>query len=345
MALARPFVLPRLLLAVVLGISSWGLSACVQPDRALVALLLASSQAERWEKVDEPTFRTYIEDTCDGCDYVTYTADQDADRQAEQFERARDEGADVIVLNPVDATAAEILVENSTIPVIAYDRFVEGADYFVSVDPAETGRVMAEGLVRAVGPNSRVLVVNGAEGDGNAVEIRRVAREIFEAQEIDLIDEVTPESWSAEAAEAFIASKPGQFPGADAVFVGNDTQASGVAAALADLGVKRSAQPFLTGQDAELAAIRRIVAGTQGLTVHKQIRQMAQRAADLAIDVMANVEPEDLETYQAVPAVLLDPVAVTRDTIASTVVRDGTYSVSEICEPGLVRSCEDLGLR
>lgn len=258
----RRTLLARLLLATVVAVVSTGLAGCVKPDRALVAFLLASSQAERWEKVDEPVFRAYLEDTCEGCAYVTYTAEQDANLQAQQFRQALEEGADVVVLNPVDTVAAEALVADSTVPVIAYDRFVEGADFYVSVDPAEIGRVMAEGLVAAVGKNARVLAVNGAEGDSNAVEIRRSAREVFDANRITVVDEVTPSSWSEEAASEFITGSPGRFPGVDAVFAGNDTQATGVATALAELGVSGDAYPFVTGQDAELAAVRRIVAGS-----------------------------------------------------------------------------------
>lgn len=342
---ARRLVRARVLLAFVVAIGSLGLSACVRPDRAVVAFLLASTQAERWEKVDEPVFRTYLEDTCNGCSYVTHNADQDADLQSRQFREAVDGGADVIVLNPVDATAAAALVADAEVPVIAYDRFVEGADYYVSVDPAEIGRVMAQGLVAAVGRNSRVLAVNGAEGDGNAVEIRRAAREVFTKNGITVVDEVTPDSWSAEAAQEFVSSRPGQFPGVDAVMAGNDTQASGVATALSDLGVKGRAYPFVTGQDAELTAIRRLVAGEQGLTVYKQITTLAERAADLSIDVMAGDEPDGLTTYRGVPAVLLEPVAVTRDSIAETVLRDRVHTLEEICEPDLVRACEKLGLR
>ena len=341
MATARPV---RVLLAFLLAATTLALGACMKPDKAVVAFLLASTQADRWEKVDEPTFRTYLDEACNGCDYLTYNAQQDADVQADQFEQAKKDGADVIVLNAVDQEAAAALVAGETIPVIAYDRFVEGADHYVSVDPAVTGRLMAESLVDRVGARAKVLVLNGATGDANAAALRAAAQEVFERHRVDVLDELTPDTWSSEAAEKWVKEKKSLVTRADAVLAANDNQAAGVAAALDDLGVKGKDYPFITGQDAELDAVQRIVTGRQGMTVHKHIGDMARRAADLAIDVMGSEEPDDLIDYRGVPSVILEPSAVTRSTIAEVLVRDGTYGVSDICTDDVLDDCESLAL-
>lgn len=121
----------RLAVALVVAVATLGLAGCVKPDKAVVAFLLASSQAERWQAVDEPVFAQHLEDSCRGCDYLTWTADRDAERQVEQFEEALDAGADVVVLNAVDGErAAEMIASAGDVPVIAYDRFLPGADHF-----------------------------------------------------------------------------------------------------------------------------------------------------------------------------------------------------------------------
>ena len=332
----------RVALAATLLFSSLGLQACFGPDEAVVAFLLASEQAERWTSVDEPVFAERLEEVCDGCSYLTYNAGQSAETQAEQFEQAIDDGADVVVLNAVDAERAAELVSDTDVPVIAYDRFVEGAARYVAADPGATGRVMASTLVRAVGKGSRALFISGARGDENATEITREAEAVLRENDVEVIDTLTPSSWSKDAAKKFVLDNRDRIGEVDAVFASNDTQAAGVVEALRELKV--SDWPFVTGQDAELSAVRRVVVGTQGMTVYKQIRTLAERAADMAVDLMADEQTEGLTDHRGVPSVILEPAAVTRTTVAGTVVRDGVYTIEQICEGETARACTKLGL-
>lgn len=322
-----------------------GLSACVKPDRAVVALLLASTQADRWEDVDEPVFRAQVEETCRGCDYLTYNAEQDPARQEAQLEEALDAGADVVVLNAVDAESGERMVlAAGDVEVVAYDRYVAGADWFVSVDPALIGTQMAQAVVDAVGRRSDVVVVNGGSGDTNASAIRRALGEVFDRTGVRVVDELSPATWSAEEAQAFIEDQGRALGRVDAVVAGNDTQAGGVAAAFEELDLGRRT-PYLTGQDAQLDAVHRLVAGEQGMTVYKPIPALARQAADLAVSLLSGTEVTGAVDYEGVPSFLLEPVAVTGATIARTVVRDGVYGLDEVCPAELTRACEELSLR
>ena len=337
---------PRMFLALLVAVTSLGLTSCLKPDKAVVALLLASSQAERWQNVDKPTFDRHLEESCRGCDYLTSTADGDAELQVEQFREALDNGADVVVLNAVDGVhGAEMIAMAGDVPVIAYDRFLPGADWFVSTDPAVIGRQMAESLVAAEGKKAKVLLINGGADDANALAIREAVTGVFRRHQVTILDELQPDTWSAEEAEEFMLAHRNKWGQVDAVLAGNDTQASGVIAALEQSEVAVEDYPFVTGQDAELEAVRRVVSGQQGMTVYKEIRTMAQRAADLAIDLMLDTEPEDTVRYRGVPALLFEPVAVSRKTVADTVVRDGVYSLDQLCPPELVKACERLALR
>ena len=88
----------------------------------------------------------------------------------------------------------------------------------------------------------------------------------------------------------------------------------------------------MTGQDAELAAIQRILAGDQHMTVYKAIKPEAEHAAKAAVALPTGEKPDRPQrTYQGVPSTLLDPVAVTKDNIKDTVVKDGFYKVDDIC--------------
>lgn len=336
----------RIALVALLAVASLGLQGCLKPDNAVVAFLLASTQAERWTAVDGPVFSEHLDTVCDGCEYLTYNAEQDADRQAEQFKQALDDGADVVVLNAVDATSGAALVAaNPEVPVIAYDRFVEGADHFVSVDPAVTGRLMAETLVAATGDKAKILVVNGASGDPNAGQIAEAARGVFERHQVKVVEQLDPTSWNKAAAKKFVLENTDRLKGIDAIFAANDTQAEGVVAALREAKVSRGAWPFVTGQDAELSAVRLVIEGDQGMTVYKHIRAMAERAADMAIDIMAGEEPEGLVDHRGVPSVILEPEAVTLDTVADTVVRSKVFTLEALCEGSTAANCASLGLR
>ncbi|WP_162599944.1 substrate-binding domain-containing protein [Nocardioides solisilvae] len=338
---------PRRLLALGLCLALCAaLSACVKPDRAVVAFLLASTQADRWELVDEPVFREHVEETCRGCDYLTFNAEQDAARQEAQLEEALEAGADVVVLNAVDSEAGERMVlATGDVPVVAYDRYVAGADWFVSVDPGEIGRQMGESVVDAVGRRARVVVVDGARGDANAGAIRSALDEVLSAADVRVVDDLAPDTWGEQEAREFVEGLGRRgLRDVDAVVAANDTQAGGVAAAFASLGLGRDA-PFLTGQDAQLDAVHRIVAGEQGMTVYKPLPDLARRAAEVAVDLMSGAEVSGAVDYEGVPAFLLQPVPVTGATLARTVVHDGVYGLDEVCPAELTAPCEALALR
>ena len=331
-----------------LGLVTVGLTACEQKDETtLIALLLASNQADRWVNADEPTFRKQVNRTCRGCEYVTYNAGGDFPTQAEQFQKALDDGADAIVLNPVDSEQAETLIEAAgSVPVIAYDRFVPGADYYVSYDATVTGQLQADATVDALGGKGSMLVVNGAQTDANGVAIKQARDEIFSASRMKTLAELEPLTWSGEEAGAWVTTQLKDHPSRtiDAIVAANDEQAGGVVAALADAGVRPRQLPFITGQDAELTALRRIVRGEQAMTVYKPITAEAQKAADIAVTLVTGGTVTGTTDFEGVPSFIFDPQAVTVENLTNTVVRDGLYSTADICDEATAPRCEKLGI-
>ncbi len=126
------------------------------------------------------------------------------------------------------------------------------------------------------------------------------------------------------------------------VLAANDGTAAGAIAALRGAGL--DPVPPVTGQDAELAAIQRIVSGDQYMTVYKAISQQARTAAELAVRIGRGESPAAAVQVDGVPAVLLAPVPVTRKDVADVIVAGGVYTTAQICTPAYREACAELGL-
>src|SRR5690606_19764180 len=143
-------------------------------------------------------------------------------------------------------------------------------------------------------------------------------------------------------AQEWMATQVSQFGDRiDGVYAGNDGLAGAAIAALRSAGIDTT--PVVTGQDADLSAIRRLVAGTQYATVFKNIAMQARIAADAAKALAAGLEPSAWEEVDGVPAVVLDPVLVTADEIDRVIVTTGLYTIEDICAPDLVAACLAVG--
>ncbi|MGL5825322.1 MAG: substrate-binding domain-containing protein [Nocardioides sp.] len=325
-----------------------GLTSCQKEDPTLIAFLLASDSAERWVNFDEPAFRKQVKRTCRGCTYVTYNARRDSAVQATQFAKVLADGADVVVLNPVDSKKAEeLLARAGSVPVVAYDRFIAGADYFVSYDAAGTGTIQAKATVRALRGKGSILVVNGAQTDANSAVIKRARTAVLKRSRIEVIAEFDPRTWGGDEAGAWVTAqlKTKSIGEIDAIVAANDEQATGIVAALRGAGIGRDRLPFLTGQDAELTALRRIVRGEQGMTVYKPIAAEAQRAADIAVVLVTGGEVSGSTPFEGVASFIFKPRGVTVDNLTDTVVRDGLHSIEEICDEDTLARCKKLGIR
>jgi D-xylose transport system substrate-binding protein len=124
--------------------------------------------------------------------------------------------------------------------------------------------------------------------------------------------------------------------------------AGGIAKAMQNAGVPKGTP--LTGQDAELAAIQRILLGTQTMTIYKPIKPEAQAAAQMAVKLGAGqpvtgTTTVDNGTKSAIPATIITPIVVNKDNINTTVVKDGFWSVQEICTPEVAAACAQAGLQ
>ncbi len=253
----------------------------------------------------------------------------------------------MLVLDPVDGKAAAGVVksaQSSDVPVVAYDRFVEGADYYLSFDNETVGKMQAEALVEATGDKGEILMLNGAPTDPNAAQCKKGAHSVLDASNLKIAAEYDNPDWSPDNAQKFTSSQLNNLDVADVagVYAANDGQAGGVIAALRSAGAKK--MPPVTGQDAELAAIQRIVAGEQHMTIYKPIKIEADTAAETAVKLVNGEDVTDTTDFQGVKSFIFDPVVVTKDNVKDTVVADGFYKVEDICTADYADACADAGL-
>ena len=353
MRLARATAL--LLAAALLG----GLTACTGApaggdgtDAGTIALLLPDAKTARYETFDRPLFEARVAEL--GPYQVLYSnADGDATKQQQQAESALAAGADVLVLDAFDTQAAVSIVLSANaqgVPVISYDRLIAGGElaYYISFDNELVGDLQATEFVRALGSEGEgsggVLLVNGSPTDSNAAQFKSGARRVIDASGLRVLAEYDTPGWSPEKAQEWVAGQIAQYGDQIAgVYAANDGVAGGAISALKAANV--SPFPIVTGQDAELAAIQRILTGDQQMTVYKAIRPQAERAAEVAVALIEGEEIVAPLEIQGTPATLLEPVAVTIDNIMDTVVADGFWTVEDICTPALASACEAAGIR
>jgi D-xylose transport system substrate-binding protein len=324
-----------------------------------IAFLLPENQTARYESSDRPLFEKNVKELCPDCKVLYSNATQDAAKQQQQAEAALSQGADVMVLDPVDGAAAAAIVNQAkakNVPVISYDRLLLNSepDYYVEFDSPSVGKIQAQSLVdklKADGKKGSVVMINGAPTDNNAKLFKQGAHSVLDksgfkiAKEYDTPD-WTPAKAQTEMEQAISALGKNGFVG---VYAANDGTGGGAIAALKSAGIDPSTRP-VTGQDAELAGIQRVLAGEQYMTVYKPIVPMARTAAEWAVALAqgksvtgANVKENNGKID--VPSKKIDVKPVTAETVKDTVVADKYWKASEICTAKYAAACKKYGVQ
>ena len=315
-----------------------------------IALLLPDAKTARYETFDRPLFEERVAELGD-YEVLYANADQDAAKQQQQAESALAAGAGVLVISAVDANAAVSIVTAANakgVPVISYDRLIAGGDlaYYVSFDNEKVGVLQATAFAEAIGEAGEgdgILMVNGSPTDSNAALFKEGAHSVIDDSGLRVLAEYDTPGWNPEKAQEWVAGQIAQHGDAIAgVYAANDATAGGAIAALRVANV--DPLPIVTGQDAELSAIQRLLTGDQYMTVYKAIKPQAELAAEVAVALLHGEEVTGPMEIDGTPATLLDPVAVTVDDIMRTVVADGFWSVEDICTPAYADACEAAGI-
>ncbi len=335
------------LVSLVAALAMWGCgggsgapaesSAKKGPERVKIGLLLDDVH-ERWGR-DRDMIQEIVTDM--GGDLLVATADADHARQVEQAEKMLEDGVKAIIIVAHDTEkAAEIVAKASAskVPVIAYDRLIRNADLalYVGFDVSRIGELQASHVLAAA-PKGNYILIGGSPTDSNAKALREAQMKVLapaiKTGAIRIVADGWAENWTADAAakitEEGLAKGKGQVAG---IVASNDVTAGGAIRVLEARGL--AGKVAVSGQDAELDAARRIVAGTQTMTVYKSLRTMTRLAARSAVllakgekvDTAATVNNGKLD----VPTMLFDPIAVDADNLDGLLIGDGFLKREEV---------------
>lgn len=314
--------------------------------RACVILPDAAS-SPRWENFD----RKYLQEGLEGAGFATdiQNAGGDVNKFATIADQQLTQGCGVMLLvdyqGAAEAVAAKAKAEG--IPVIAYDRPFSGADYYVSFDNVEVGRLQGQTVLdgletKGVAPADAVVVyIGGDPTDGNAAMFRQGAVEVMEGAGITAAAE-PPGAWDQAKSQTNFEQALTSLNGAvDGVWAANDTNAAGVIKVLQDNNLQGVA---VSGQDANVAGLQNILLGWQTATVYKPVADEAAAAVEVAIallsgkTVSADAELDDGTPYIQVTPLLVGPNEV-KDVIAA-----GDASFDDVCTPDVAAACEQFGV-
>lgn len=294
---------------------------------------------ERWQR-DRDLFKAKVEAL--GGQLLVQAANGDDALQNSQAENLLTQGVDVLVVAPHNAKTAATIVESAhklKVPVIAYDRLIldSDVDLYISFDNVKVGELQAQYLVKRK-PTGNYVLIGGAPTDNNARLFRdgqmNVLKPLVDKGDIKIVGDQWAKDWApVEALKIMENALTKNNNQVDAVVASNDGIAGAAIQALGEQ--KLAGKVVVSGQDAELSACQRIVGGTQNMTVYKPIKALAEKAAEVAIR-LAKKEPHGEKTRpvnngkKEVASILLEPVVVDKDNVASTVIADGYQKRDEV---------------
>jgi len=318
-----------------------------------IGLLLPDQGSTRYEEADRPSFEAEVAKQCADCEVLYANADRDSSKQQQQAESLLAQGVSVLVIDPVESAAAGSTVNAAMaqgVPVIGYDRGMPDSPltYFVSFDSVTIGQQQAQSLVDEVGtagPGAGVIVLNGSPTDAAAGEFKKGAHDVLDQSGVPILAEFDTPGWDYPQAQNWLAGQITQFEGRIAgVYAANDGLAAAALASLSAAGV--SPIPPITGQDAELAAVQRIVAGQQYMSVYKDVTKEGAEAARVAVSLARGEEVSGEDKVEPdVPATLFEPQVITIENVQSDIVDAGVYAAGDICTAEYAAACTAAGIK
>lgn len=325
-------------LLVAVSIAAFAASVQAKRGNIVIGFLIDSLKVERWQ-TDLSVFQQRAKEL--GATVTVETAEGDDELQFHQAEKLISSGigALVIVAHNTD-TAARIVsaAKNKNVPVMCYERLIRNSDpdLFVGVDAEAIGELQAAALLK-LAPKGNYVLIGGSPSDINARTLRigqmKILRASIERGDIRIAGDFWAADWKPIEAythmDEAIRSTGGNIA---AVVASNDGTAGGAIQALEDH--KLAGKVFVSGQDADLAAIVRILNGTQTMTIYRPLGSEAKQAAEGAVR-LAKGEPVQTNTSvpngnRTVPAILVIPLSVTRDNVMQTVIKDGFQNLDTI---------------
>ena len=303
-----------------------------------IGMSIDDLRLERWQK-DSSIFVKKAEAL--GAKVYIQSANGDDSAQISQIENMINKNIDVLVIIPHNGEVLSNVIAEAKkegIKVLAYDRLINNADldFYVSFDNEKVGELQAQSIIEKK-PEGNYFLMGGSPVDNNGKLFRKgqmkVLQPLIDSGKIKVVGDQWVDSWLPEKAlqimeNALTANKNN----IDAVVASNDATAGGAIQALSAQGL--SGKVAISGQDADLAAIKRIVEGTQTMTVYKPITLLADKAAEISVSLAKEekIQPnaELNNGLKNVPSYLLEPIVVDKNNIEATIIKDGFHSKDSI---------------
>jgi len=323
-----------------------GSSSGAKAKRACVMLPDAAS-SNRWENGDRPQLEKAFKEK--GVETDIQNAQNDTSKYATLAQQQLTKGCSVMLLVDLNKAGVQVAekAKSSGVPVIAYDRPIAGADYYVSFDNFRVGEMEGQMIVdglKAVGKDpatAKVVYVGGDPTDGNAKQFHDGADKVMAAAGIKPAFE-TPGSWEPAKVGTYFEQAYTALQGnIDAVWVANDFNAASVITVLDKNGKKVP----VSGQDASPPALQNILLGKQVATVYKPFQLEAQASVDLAMKLINGEKPTvDQKAADGTPFIPMTPVVVKADNMQQ-VFTDGNAKVAEVCTGEVAALCTKAGIK
>jgi D-xylose transport system substrate-binding protein len=303
-----------------------------------IGFLMDSLKVERWQ-TDLDAFQKRAKEL--GAEVLVETAEGDDALQFEQAYKLLNSGIKALVIVAHDTNEAVRIVASArakNVPVVSYDRLIRNSniDFFVGADAEAIGELQASALVK-LAPTGNYVLIGGSPTDPTAKLLHagqmKILKPLIDRGDIKLFADVWAQDWLPIEAYTHTIEVIEAFQGnITAIVASDDGTAGGAIQALRDHGL--AGKVLVSGQDADLAAIIRILDGTQTMTVYKPVGSEARQAAEAAVS-LAKGEAVHSSTSIAngnrnVPAFFVAPVVVTKDNVLQTVIKDGFQNLDTI---------------
>ncbi len=326
------------LLSAAIGVSMFAAPAAfADKEKPKIGFSIDDLRLERWSR-DRDYFVAAAQEL-GGTVYVQ-SADANEQRQISQIENLISRGVDAIVIVPFNANVLSNVIaeaKKSGIKVISYDRLILNADLdaYISFDNVKVGEMQAEGVFKAM-PKGNYFMLGGAPTDNNSRMLRegqmKVLQPAIDKGDIKIVGQQWTPEWNPTKAMNIIENAlTANNNKIDAIVASNDATAGGAIQALA--AQKMAGKVPVSGQDADLAAIKRVVDGTQAVTVYKPLKLIASEAAKMTIQLIRDEKVGFNSEYdngtKKVPTLLLTPTVLNKDNIG-LVIEDKFYTKEQV---------------
>jgi D-xylose transport system substrate-binding protein len=326
------------------------LAACVKgPDSAnpgrgaktggpvRIGFSMDTLKEERWQRD-----KSLVEQRCKevGAQCEVLVADGSDATQINQAESFLTKGVDVLIVAPHNGQVAASIVEaahKQNVPVISYDRLIRNADVdlYVSHQVVKIGQMQAQYALDHA-PKGNYVLIGGSQTDNNALLLtegqKQVLQPAVDKGQIKIVTEQYAREWLAsEALRIMEDALTKNNNDIQAVVASNDGTAGGAISAIPPQLVGKI---LVTGQDASLDAVQRIVQGSQTMTIYKPIQPLAFAAVDSAIKLARGEKVDAKDKINNgkidVPALLFEPMVLDKNNVMQTVIKDGYHKLEDV---------------